>query len=306
MPASASTVIQTLTNYARGFAQDKASALAEFIAPTVPVGSASGRFKSFNDKNAFQILDTARALGGPAKRLEFDASDPTFNCTPQALEVVVDDHERELAGDGDQLGLEQAKVETLVTSATLSHEDKVFAAIKAAVSAVGGVGVWSSASNDPIAEIDAQIEAIALETGMMPNRIVFGLGAWRVFRNHAKVLARQPGASLIGVTAAQAAAVLLNPAMEVRVGVLSKDATKFGATKSASNIVGGEVFVFLGAQSPTLYDPSFAKTFRTRNGGVDAVRMYREDRNRGDVLAVDWSEDIQVVSTSAVRRITLS
>ena len=306
MSASASIVNQTLTNYARGFAQDKASALAEFIAPTVPVGAASGRYKSFNDKNAFQILDTSRALGGPAKRLEFEASDPTYNCTPQALELVIDDHERELAGEGDQLGLEQAKVETLITSAVISHEDKVFTAIKAAVTAVGSVGVWSSASNDPIAEIDAQIEAISNDTGMMPNRIAIGLGAWRVIRNHPKVLARQPGAAIIGVNFAQFAQMLLNPQIEVRVGVLSKDANKFGAAKSVANIVGGEVFVFLGSQSPTLYDASFAKTFRTRNGGVDAVRTYREDRNRGDVLAVDWSEDIEVVSTAAVRRITLS
>jgi hypothetical protein len=306
MPATASTVSQTLTNYARGIAQDRASALAEFIAPTVPVGSATGKFKSFNDKNAFQVVATDRAIGGEAKRLEFAATDPDYNCAPQALEIAIDDHERELAGEGDPLGLERAKIETLVTSAVVSHEDKVFTAIKAAVAAVGSKGVWSSASNDPVKELDEQIEAIAIETGMMPNRIVFGVGAWRVFRNHDKVIARQPGAALIGVTNAQAAQMLLNPGVEIRVGVLSKDTAKFGAAKSASNIVGAEVFLYYASGAPTLYDASFAKTFRTRNGGVEAVRQYRSERNRSDILAVDWSEDIQVVSTACVRRLTIS
>jgi hypothetical protein len=306
MPATSSAVVQTLTNYARGIAQDRSSALAEFLAPTVPVASATGKFKQFNDKNAFQVVDTSRAIGGEARRLEFLASDSDYNCAPQALEIAIDDHERELAGDADPLGLERAKIDTLVTSAVISHEDRVLAKIKTAVAAVGAKGVWSSSSNDPVKELDEQIEAIAIETGMMPNRIAFGIGAWRVFRNHDKVIARQPGAALIGVTNAQAAQMLLNPGIEIRVGVLSKDSAKIGATKSATNIVGAEVFLFYSSTTPTQYDPSFAKTFRTRSGGVESVRTYRADRNRSDILAVDWSEDIQVVSTACVRRLTIS
>lgn len=303
--ASASQVVQTLTNYARGVSQDRASALAEFLSPTVPVGAATGLFKSYSDKNAFQVLNTARAIGGGAQRLEFSATDPTYNCAPQALEIPIDDHERELAGDADA-ELEQGKVDTLVTSAVLSFEDKVFTKLKAAVAATGGVGVWSDANNDPVDDVDAQIEAITTATGMMPNRIVFGLGAWRIFRKHAKVLARQPGAALVGLTADQAPGLFLNPNVQIRIGVLSKDTTKFGATKNAVNIVGGEVFVFYGSPSPTQYDASFMKTFRTRNGGVDTVRRYRDESARSDILAVDWSEDIQVVSAICGRRITLS
>lgn len=306
MPKSASTVNQTLTNYARGLSQDRSSALAEFIAPTVPTGVASGQFKKFDDKNAFQTYDTSRAIGGTAKRIEFDASDPTFNCKPNALEIPIDDHERELAGASDPLGLEQAKVSTLVTSGVLSHEFKVFAIIGAAVTPVAGKGVWSDADVDPVKELDDQIMAIATETGMMPNRIVFGLGAWNVFRNHAKVLARQPGAALIGVTTEQGAKLLLNPGIEIRVGVLSRDTKKFGAAKNAVNIVGADVYVFYASDTPSTFDPSFAKTFRTAKGGVDSVRSYRDEPSRSDIYALDWSEDTQVVSQACVRRISIS
>ena len=88
----------TLTNYARGIAQDLRSSLADFIAPEVIVTAATGQYKDFSDKNAFQILDTSRAVGGPARRLEFAATDPTYNCLPQALEIPIDDHERDEDG----------------------------------------------------------------------------------------------------------------------------------------------------------------------------------------------------------------
>lgn len=307
MPATSSQVSQTLTNYARGLAQDRASSIAAFIAPDVRVSGGYGKFKSFSDKNAFQRVQTARAIGGAATRLEFSASDVDYNCAPQALEIAIDDKEREDAGEGDQLGLEQAKVETLLTSALVAHEDDVITKVKAGLSAVGSRGSWSDLStNDPIKEIDEQIKAIAVECGLMPNRILFGIGAWYYLRNHAKVIARQPGAANIGVSMAQFQGMLLNPGIEAKVGILSKDSAKVGATKSAANIVGDEVFIFYASQNPTQYDPSFAKTFRTATGGVQSVRKYRDDGARSDILAIDWSRDIQVTGSACGRRLTIS
>lgn len=141
----------TLTNYARGLSQDLRSSLADFIAPEVVVPAATGQYKSFDDKNAFQILDTSRAVGGPARRLEFAATDPAYNCLPQALEIPIDDHEKDEAGRGDPLGLQKAKTRTLVSSAVDSHESKVFDAVSNSLSAEGGVGAWGLASSFMIA-----------------------------------------------------------------------------------------------------------------------------------------------------------
>jgi hypothetical protein len=305
MPASAATVNRTLTNYAQGFAQDAASALADFIAPRVPTGVAHGQFKRFSGKNDFQVYDTSRALGGARKRIEFGADDPFFNCAPQGLEAAIDDHERRMAGD-NVLNLQQAKIRTVLSAATASHEQKVFALIKAAKAATGGVGVWSNAANDPVSELDASIEAIANRIGRMPNRIAFGLGAWRVFRNHPKVIARQPGAATIGVTTEEGAKMMINPGIEIRVGVISADANKFGAGKNVSNIIGGEVFIFFASDAPTQYDPSFAKTFAVDESLVGDVREYRDENAVSDIYAIDWTEDIQVVASDAGERITLS
>ena len=301
---AAGTVNATLTNYATGIANDTASSLAEFIAPTVPTGAQRGQFKQFNDANAFKIYNTARAVGGAATRIEFNAEDANFNCKPQALAIAIDDSERDPGAD--PMAIERAKIRTLVINTGTGHEAKVFDLIKSVKAATGSVGVWSSADNDPIAEIDAQIEAILTATGQMPNRIALGVGAWKVIKNHSKVLARQPGAVNQGVTMSQFAGMLLNPDIEVRVGVMSRDLSKVGKAGTKSNIVGNEVFIFIGSNNPTPYDPSFAKTFMPGYTAIAAVNEWRDDSCHSDMYETSWSEDIQVVSTICASRITVS
>jgi hypothetical protein len=108
------------------------------------------------------------------------------------------------------------------------------------------------------------------------------------------------------VTMAQFASLLLNPSIDIRVGIMARDTTKWGGTKNNVNIVGQLLVLFHASQSPTLYDPSFMKTFRTRRGGVDVVRTYRDDSSRSDILAVDWTEDIRVTSSVCARKLTAS
>jgi hypothetical protein len=290
----------TLTNYARGLAQDISASLATFIAPEVVVAAATGQYKSFDDKNTFQVIDTSRAVGGPAKRLEFAASDPTYNCLPQALEIAIDDHERDEAGQNDPLRLEEAKTQTLVSSAITSHEAKVFG-IVSALPATAGI---SFGGDDPVAVIDNEIQALATDTGRMPNRVVIGLPFWNLLRHDPQIISRFPGAASVGVSMTQFASLLLNPSIDIRVGILARDTAKLGATKANVNIVGQQMIIFHANASPTLYDPSFMKTFRLRRGGVDVVRTYREDSARSDILAVDWSEDIRVTSSVCARKIT--
>jgi len=304
-PSTTATVNKHLSNYAYGLAQDLSKGLAAFVAPEVPTGSASGQYKKYDDKNAFQIYNTRRAVGGKVRRIEFEATDPVFNCAPNGLEIGIDDHERELAGEGNEVQLQEAKTRTLVTSAAISHENEVFTTIFAALAAVGGKGVWSNPDVDPIDEIDEQIEDIAVATGMMPNRMALGIGAWRVIKNHPKIKGRLAGIKE-SLRLEAFAGMLLNPSIDVRMGILSKDTTKFGAAKAAVNIVGAEVLIFSGSDTPTVYDPSFAKTFRTRSGGVDRVETYRDEGSNSDIIRAQWTNQILITGSACGRRISLS
>lgn len=295
---------ETLTNFARGLSQDMSKRLAEFVAPTVVVGTSNGQFKSFADKNAFKVPVTARAIGGKANRIGFESEDKYFNCKPNALETTIDQEERNQAGP-DQGMLEQAKTADLINTAHLSREVAVFTAMRAAVSAESGLGVWSNDANDPIDELDGVIEGIALATGRMPNRLLLGLSGFRKLRKNAKVIARQPGAAIIGVTAAQIAAMLINPDIEIRIGTLAYDTTKAGKTQSNSFVSGLEALVFYASQNPTRYDPSFMKTFTGATGNVLDVQVNKED-HRTDVISADWSEDIELISAICGKRLVIS
>jgi hypothetical protein len=300
---SEASVNPTLTNYASGVLNDLQSATADFLAPQVQVPATIGQYKAYDNKNAFQTYDTSRGVGGPARRIFMDVSEPTYNCLPQALEITIDDSERDAAGTINPLDLEQAKVKTLVQSSVLSHEKHVYS-VADDVSAVGGVGVWGSDANDPVDELDAQIEAIAKDTGQMPNAILMGMTAWRRFRSNAKVVAKQPGAALIGLNAGQASAMLVNSAIDIRIATMAYDTTKQGKTRSNSFVNGDDVYIFNRSATPTIYDPSAFKTFVGGRGGVTAVREYRDESSRSDVYAVDWSRDVKLTSSISVKRIT--
>lgn len=302
-------VNQVLTQYAQGIAvdmnrSDNALQFAYFLAPELVVGGAVGQFKKFDNKDAFQVVETSRPVGGGAKRLEFQDSDGYFNCKPQALEITIDQHERDQAGSGDLLGLQRAKVSNLVTTAGLSFTKRVIDKAKT-VAAVGSVGNWTNASVDPISEIDSILEDMANKTNRMPDRIALGLSTWRILRSHPKILSRFSGLSA-AVSEEQFLGLLMYSNLKLKIGSFGYDTKKSGAAKNMTNMVGAEFFMFHASDTPSQYDPSFMKTFRTALGGVTQVREYKTQDERQDVYSVDWTEDIQVVGAESVRRITVT
>lgn len=305
MGSSSATRNAHLSNYGLGIYQDLRSTLAEFIAPRVGTGLASGQYKAYNEKNAFQVFETLRAMGGPNTRIQFDATDPFFNCVPRGLEIAIDDAERTKAGDDNQRSLEEARVKTLVSSTVLSHEKVVFTKANS-ITAVAGKGVWSNAGNDPIAELNAEITAIATRTGMMPNRMVIGLGAWNVIREHALVKARLVGGEVSELSMEKFKSLLINPAVDVRIGLLTYDSAKFGKDKAAVNIVGANVLIFFGQDNPNEFDPSFMKTFMPKASAIDSVMQYRDEKNNSDCFKTNWEDDVKQISTLLGSRFELS
>lgn len=306
MSSSTARVNTTLTNYAFGLNQDIGKRLAPFLFPLVRVGSGSYQFKRYNTANAFQNYNTARPIGGKAQRIEFSADDPTSVVKAQALEATIDDQERKNAGDNGA-SLERAKVSSLITNFHLAREKRALAFVEANTTAESGLGVYSSSSVDPVSEIDAVIDALSTKTGMMPNRMVIGLSAWRVIKNHVLVKGRFTTGSNANsnVSLEGFASLLLNPNIDIRVGMLSQSSTKFGATKNAVNIVGAKVYVFLGSDTPTQEDPSWFKSFSTGDNNVSSVQQYREDPFN-DVFLVQADDDLQLISAECGARIDLS
>lgn len=299
-----------LTQYAQGFANDllKMQQVVAALCPIVNVTGASGGYKIFSDRNSFTVYSTQRGLGGAAKRILFDASDGTFSCEPQALEVTVDDHERALAagsGLADAL-LDQGKIRALLNGTALSHMDKVVAYILANTTAVDGRGNWSNPDIDPIDQLDEQLDTLSNDVGSVTGiTLTLSTGAWRTLRDHPKVKARCTGVQVSGISTSQLEGMLLFP-VNVVIGAVSKVSNKEGQTVAKSNIVGANALISYSVPNPTQYDPSPFKCFTTGSGLVGAVRTYRDEGSRSDVHAVDWIEDIKQTSTVSCKRLAIT
>jgi len=296
-----------LTGYARVIAQRNTTPVADILAPPVRVSATIGQYKSFDTKSSFLVHKTLRGVGGQSTRISFEGSDPFYNCAAHGIEHAIDDQERDTYGQGDPLGIERMAVENIVIGARLSRESRVMTALNAAMTAVAGVGVWGNNANDPIKEIDAQIEAISTSIGQMPNKLVFGLTAWRRVVHNSNVLGRMPGADLQEVNKERVARLItLNPAIDISIGTMVQDTNGPGMTENKVQLVGDECYIFYSNPQPNLMDASFAKTFMGGRGGIKQVRKYRDERAHSDIVSVDWSEQIVVAASIAGRRITTS
>lgn len=294
-----------LTSYAQGLSQQLTSALARVIAPRVPVAVAEGRYKKFDDKNAFTVINTKRGIGGKATVVEYTESDGSYNCAPHALDAAIDQHEIARVGDGGIQSLRQNKTRTLISVATLSHEYRVLA-LAHAVTAETGKGVWSNPDVDPIAEMNTAIIDIATATGTMPNNLVIGLATLGTLHSHPKVKDRLPSTAVNGLNPSQLAQMLINPGIRVSVGTLVYDTKKRGATANKVNMVGSDVYVFISQDSPSQDDPSWMKCFMTGDGNITSVRTYIRDDGRVENVAVDWTEDVQITGSTCGKRIEIS
>lgn len=310
---STATLNHQLTHYAQGHMNDlaEARALAERLAPSTPVPGSSGQFKKFDDKNSFLPEDTGRATGGDPKIIAFSATDDTYACKPQALEVRVDKSELDAAGNaqgalGQQL-LREGKVGAMLNKASLSHSVQVVAAVLAAVSAQSGDGEWSNPDIDPIDELDSQLLALAADCGSAQNlKLTIDLGAFAALRAHPKVKARVTGVQVGGITREQLAGILVLP-VDIMVAALVKDTAGLGVTASKQRVLASTALLHYSLPNATVYDPSPFKTFTVGNGSpFGGVRSYDSLNGLWEGHVIDWSRDIKQTSTLAMRRITVS
>jgi hypothetical protein len=296
-----------LREFAQGAAQSAVQPVADFLAPTVEVPTSIGRYKIYTEKNRFLPPDTTRAIGGRATVLSFDATDATYNCQPNALDFPIDYLEMI-----EEAALTNALMEgaTIVAEvAALTHEQNV---INTALSAVTGQAkTWSGGSgSDPIDDIDAQILNVikaARYGSLMGVGVLFGAGAWRLFKNAPNVRSRfiAAGDSAIpNVTPAEATKLFVgNP--EVRTSYMVVDTAKEGLSPSISFLLDTSVLIFARLQNPTRRDPSFMKTFRLM-GNYMVPGSYLRDDGRVEVAKFDWSEAIAVTNNAAAQLLTVS
>ena len=295
-----------LTQYAQQASQRGIQKVADFIAPTVPVSAITGKYKVYSSKNRFKLPDTRRVPGGTAARIGFTATDGTYDCEPHAIDVPLDmQHIAEGAEIGMNAAMEAADLAAEV--AGLQHEKAV---IDLALSTAGAGTNVNVNAVDPVDSIDAQIIAVmrACPFGSNGvNRIVFGITAWRLFKNSTFVRSRftTAGVKAIPNVSLEMASTLFIGNPEIMLSRMVYDTTEEGLTPSYSFLLDSAVLVFLASQNPTRTDPSAMKTFR-QTGRWLGPRAYTTTDGRGEVFGFDWSHDVVAANADAIERLNLS
>jgi hypothetical protein len=295
-----------MREYAQGAAQSAILPVADFIAPPVEVATSVGQYKSYTEKNRFHIPDTARAIGGPATQLSFEASDLTYNCKPHALDFPVDNLEAIETAQLENMLMEGARAVAEV--AALSHEKTV---VDAALAAAGAGTDLTLGTDDLVDGLDDQLLAMAkvAKYGSIMNiGIVFGATAFKSWKNDVSVKNRYNGGirgnqRMISPGIDDVSGLLVgNP--DARVTYTVYDANGPGEADSINFVLDNSILVFARNPSPSRRDPSFMKTFRLA-GQWMVPGSYMSPDGRVEFAKYDWSEDVKVTNSAAVSRINL-
>lgn len=300
--------ISTLNQFAKGLFQNTSSPLADFLAPVVPTGAAEFSVIDYAKRSSFQVPNARRAIGGDSTAVVTDGERVSISLQPYALHDIIDKHEldRATTGEGSRL-LREGRVQNLVSQAGNSRLSETLSTIRAGVSATAEV--WG-ASDDPVDDIDAQIQGIADATGLMANRIVFSLAAWRIFKNATAVKNRITAGNTKTKTAVvmsnDVGSLFLNPSVEIMVGTPVFDA-KLNAAESKGNALTDtdpEVWIYHVADNSNTFDPGAFKTFRVSSNPFGGVRISQKDF--GEKVITEWTEAAYVNNASAAARLTVT
>ena len=298
-----------LREFAQGAAQSAIMPVADFLAPTVEVPTSVGRYKKYTEKDRFRIPSTLRSIGGRATELRFEVSDETFNCEPHALDYPVDNLEK-LESEDLENALREGAV-AVAEVAALSHEKSVIDAAMTAAGA-GTAKVWG-ASADPVADVDLAILDVikaAKYGSLMGVGVLFGASAWCLFKNQDKVRGRfvigngGKGGNLAVPTEDNVGQLFVGTP-QVRTSYMVFDNAAPGVAEDVKFLLDTTVLVFARRPNPTRRDPSFMKSFRLM-GKYMVPSSYMRDDGRVEVAKFDWSEDVRVTNSAAIKRLNVS
>ena len=298
------TASPMLRNFAQGAAQSAIRPIAGFLAPTVPVPTLIGRYKEYTNKNRFKVPDTRRAPGGKAVRIGFTADDKTYDCSPHAIDFPIDNLEK--LEEAQLLSISQYGATLIADVATLDHELQVVNTALAALG--GGTGVdFTSSAVDPVAVLDGYIRTVILAAkNGAPVKILLGAGAWLDIKSNANFLKRyivgtgRGTGNVVGLASPtlEALSSLLFTEPECQMSMLVQDTAAEGVAENITFVLDKKIIVFASQDNPTTLDPSFMKTFRL-DGQWMVPGSYVPEVQRGEVLKMDWSQDVRVTNTTA-------
>jgi hypothetical protein len=287
---------EPLTAYATGWREpNNLEAVLDFIAPPVQVGRRFEFKKAENNEAFLSDTDDARAIGADFKRVEYKGSTVTDKTLNRGLTIRVD---LDMTGD-------MPNWRELYTARLLQrlYRSELRRAIKVLLdAATNNNKTWDvSAGKDPDQDVLQELLDAVNDSGIRPNRVLYGDIAW-----NKRLVSHRAQASAGGF-----ASSALTP--EQLAGFLGVDAVRisrerYQSTASVkSKIVPDAVLMFFGLEGVTTDDPTHAKRFWSAVEGGGKFRVYEQPVNSKVVdITVEHYSNVLLTSSVGLRKLTIA
>jgi hypothetical protein len=293
---TASYASEPLTNYSIGW-KDNANIekTLDFLFPPVQVARRFEYKKADNSEAFYSETDDVRSIGADFKRVEYKGSSVLDKTLNKGLTIRV---------DLDQVGA-LPNWRELYTSRLLQRilRNELRRAITLASNAATNTAkTWdTTAGKDPDQDVLTDLIAAVDDSGVRPNRILYGDVAWnkRLISHRAQTNAGGYGSAALTV---QELAGFLG----VEQILVSRERYTSSAT-AKSKVVPDIVLEFYAEDGVTPDDPTNTKRFWTPVEGGGKYRVYEQPVSAKLIdLTVEHYSNVSITSTVGLRKLTIT
>ena len=266
-----------LSQMAIGYADN--NLIAGTIAPVVIVDKQSDAYSVFSRADAFRIEEDKRSPGAEANKITRTISSDTYFAHNYALKYPITLEDRENADPVYRQNLWGDAAEYVTDKLMMNWERRVSTLVNATANVGSSAGVASewdaAASSDPIGDLNTAIDNVQDLTAQRPNRLVFGLDAWRSLRRNDQILDRIHGSTNARPFANRAQVANLLEIENIHVGDGYQNNVNEAQAESLTKIWGDNVLVCYTPDSPSRNRPSFMYSYRWATGGLPNMQAER-------------------------------
>ena len=290
---SAGNYSEALTAFPVGWVDPENTAkILDFIAPPIPVGRRFEFKKSDNAQAFYSESDDVRAIGAEFKRVSYAGESVNEKTINKGLTIRVD-HD-EVSGDDWQ----ERYVQMLMQRLLRNELRRAVKALETIAASDNSAKSWNAGAN-PDADIRNMLMLAADQSGVRPNRLLFGESAWDL--RMTSLESQNSAVAFKG--AAMAKDELAGKFMLDGCEVLSSRYQSAPATKS--KILADAVFAFFAQNTLSKDEPSNLKRFYTPTEEGGAFRVYCDEHAKYTDITVEHYSSIVATSALGVRKLTV-
>lgn len=296
-------VDRVLSNLAIGYRPE--GFIADMIMPIVPVPQKAGGFFVFSRADRLRVDTTVRGPATEARKVTESVGTDTYVCKNYALKREIPIEDVENADPAINAQIINGDVELISGKLKIDWERRVTLQVTS-TSNVGSSAAVSSAwdgAGHPLTDMLAAVDNVHYANGVMPNRVVFGVEAWKSFHRDSSIRNLIFGTNNGGgyPSQDQVANILGIPAGGVMVGGGFYNAGEEGQSESLSTIWGDNVLVYYAPGAPTIRQPSFGYSFRWNRPRIPNMAVERhpyDTKIKAEAVEIGYYQDEKITGAS--------